>query len=853
MTSDEQKLRPIVITRCQLPVMLDLDGVTQSGDVMIGVLLPIHSDKVYQKMTFQESPPRTACTIFDLEAYQMLQTLFFAVEEINMNWEILPNLTLGFQMFDTCNIPHYELQGALEYLTESSPLIPNYRGPSKSPFTAVIGSVVSSNSITLANILGILRYPQISPLSGVPLLSNRQMFPSFFRTIAGDTFQTKGLAKLVLYFGWTWVGLLAADNDYGQSGIQPIKKEILKAGGCVAFTETILQRQPDRNAPHIVKVIKESTVTVIIAFAVNVDVVPIMNEMITQNVSGKIFVANAGWSKSNMFLPEKYFEVLSGTIGLGNKSPVIPGLSDYLLRIEHASNLRQNWMKSFWERIFNCKFLGDVSNSSESQICTGNESVSSVRKSSIYSTSLKYTHNIYAAVQVLARSLDNMGNCKEKGGYNYPWTYTSLQNFKPWQLLPYIQNIRITLSSGREIYFNKNGEVSASYDIVNWQKRSDGSFCYAEVGSYEGSTLNGSEFSIDFGLLQWIMGDSKVPRSVCSESCPPGFRKAALQGQPVCCYECLPCLQGEVSNQTDSVVCIKCSWDQWPNSLKTICVPKKDEFLSFKDPLGAILAAVSISSSLVPFSVLKIFIQHKHTAIIKASNYKLSCLLLTLLTLCFLSALVFIGYPHPEKCLLRQPSFGLIFALCVSCILAKTIMVVLAFMATRPGSSLLKWSSPQVSYAIISTCFLVQFVLCIIWLSITPPFPQNNIETKPGFIIVECNEGSLIAFWTMLGYLFLLSTISFIFAFLARRLPDSFNEAQFITFSMLAFLSVWISFIPAYLSAQGKYTVAMEIFAILASSWALVICMFIPKCFVIIFRPDLNSREHLMGRSKTMT
>ncbi|XP_068129472.1 vomeronasal type-2 receptor 26-like [Hyperolius riggenbachi] len=342
----------------------------------------------------------------------------------------------------------------------------------------------------------------------------------------------------------------------------------------------------------------------------------------------------------------------------------------------------------------------------------------------------------------------------------------------------------------------------------------------------------------------------QVPQSVCSKSCPPGFRKVALEGQPVCCFGCVQCLQGEISNQTDSIECMKCSWDQWPDSQKSNCLPKLIEFFSLEEPLGVTLAAISILSSFAPVLILSIFIQHKHTPIIKANNYVLSCLLLALLCLCFLCSLVFIGYPQNEKCLLRQVSFGLVFALCVSCILAKTIMVVLAFMATRPGSSLRKWTRPQVPFVIIFLCFLIQFTVCIIWLSFSPPFAQSNIQTKPGVIILDCNEGSLIAFWTMLGYLFLLATISFIVAFLARRLPDSFNEAQYITFSMLAFLSVWISFIPAYLSAQGKYTVAMEIFAILASSWALVISMFLPKCFIILFRPIMNSREYLMGRNK---
>ncbi|XP_056425673.1 vomeronasal type-2 receptor 26-like [Hyla sarda] len=300
----------------------------------------------------------------------------------------------------------------------------------------------------------------------------------------------------------------------------------------------------------------------------------------------------------------------------------------------------------------------------------------------------------------------------------------------------------------------------------------------------------------------------------------------------------------------DSFNCFRCPWDQWPNPERSRCLPKPTEYLSYEDTLGASLAAISIMSSIFPALILGLFFSRRSTPLVKASNYSLSCLLLISLSLCFFCSLGFIGYPDHDKCLLRQVSFGLVFTLCVACILAKTIMVVFAFMATRPGSSLRKWTNLRVSYSIISICVLLQLLLCITWISVAPPFPQYNAEDKPELIIVDCNNGSPIAFWAMLGYLFLLATISFIVAFLTRKLPDSFNEVQFITFSMLAFLCVWISFIPAYLSAQGKYTVAMEVFAILASSWALLICMFFSKCFILLFRPEMNSKEYLMMRNK---
>ncbi|XP_030050757.1 extracellular calcium-sensing receptor-like [Microcaecilia unicolor] len=430
----------------------------------------------------------------------------------------------------------------------------------------------------------------------------------------------------------------------------------------------------------------------------------------------------------------------------------------------------------------------------------------------------------------------------------------------------YLKNLHFKNILGEEIFFDENGDLAVGYDIISNFFLPDGTQINEIVGTYNpyappeqeftiyektmwDSTFNGCICKV---IIQYYLKlfrcflNSQIPlQSRCSPSCLPGFRKLTREGEPVCCYDCIPCPEGEVSSQADMDACLKCPEDQWPNQKKDTCIPKVITFLTYEEPLGIILTLVCIFLILINTVILGIFIHYKDTPIVKANNRELSYILLISLMLCFLCSLVFIGHPDKVTCILRQTAFGITFSIALSSVLAKTITVVTAFHATKPGSKLRKWMGYRVSAFIVLFCSLIQTVLCFAWLFTAPPFPYLNTKSEIGTILTECNEGSIVAFYLVLGYLGFLAGVSFIVAFLARNLPDRFNEAKYITFSMLVFCNVWFSFIPTYLSTKGKYMVVVEIFAILASSTGLLGCIFFPKCFVILLRPERNSRKCL--------
>ncbi|XP_077137332.1 vomeronasal type-2 receptor 26-like [Ranitomeya variabilis] len=290
--------------------------------------------------------------------------------------------------------------------------------------------------------------------------------------------------------------------------------------------------------------------------------------------------------------------------------------------------------------------------------------------------------------------------------------------------------------------------------------------------------------------------------------------------------------------------CQRCPDHEWPNKEKSKCVFRDYEFVSYEtDVLASVFSIISILLLFITVLVMGIFTLFWKSPIVRANNRNLSFILLISLMFSVLCVFLFIGCPLDITCMLRQVFFGILFTVAESSILAKTIIVCIAFKATRPDSPWRKCVGVRLPYSVVLVCSSLQIGNAVIWLSVSPPYQEFNLD-YPGKIIIQCNEGSLLAFYFMLGYMGFLAAVSFFLAFMVRTLPDIYNEAKYITFSMLVFCIVWICAIPAYLSSTGKHMVTVEIFAILTSVGAILSCIFLPKCYNIFMMGEKGRKRN---------
>ncbi|XP_078520425.1 extracellular calcium-sensing receptor-like [Lissotriton helveticus] len=777
--------------------------------------------------------------------------MVFATNEVNENKKLLPKTTLGFQIFDSCHSEAETIEVTQWLLSGRNKSTPNYICSSSLKPVAFIGDIPSSGAVSMARVLGVNRIPQISHGAALPALSDKTQFPSFFRTVISDAIQPLALVQLLILFRWTWIGILISNNDICLQGSQMLKQEAEKRRICVEFFETLPTDSSRASLDRIIGILHRSTAVVVVCYAFEVHIVPVLKEMAMLGYTDKMWISITSLTPSSMFTTRELWEMLNGTLGIAVSNREIPGFKEFIYGIHPSNTSGDIFLTRFWEQVFNCTWSGELSRtdaenaSNGKKFCSGTESLRSL-DASVYNA--RFTFTAYNAIYALSHALDDLISCKPLEGPFANSSCADLQNLQPWQMLHYVKNTRWKISAGSEAFFDANGDSPPFVDLLYWHMTSSNTSSFVRVGTYDGRAPAGHQLNVNISAIHWGGKYTEAPRSVCSETCPLGHRISAALGRPSCCFHCLPCSDGSITNQTNSLECMKCPEESWSSGKRDRCIPKEIEFLSFEEPLGFILVLISVFFFLIALWVLCVVIKYRNTPVVKANNLQLSYLLLVSLMLCFLCTLVFIGQPRRVACMLRQVIFGISFSLCVSCVLAKTITVVIAFKATKPNSTLRRWVGSKASYSIVLVSCSVQSSIGTIWLWTSPSFPQFNTKATNGKMIAECNEGSILMFYCMLAFMGLLACICFVVAFLARNLPDSFNEAKFITFSMLVFVSVWLSFIPAYLSTKGKFLVAVEIFAILSSGAGVMFCIFAPKIYIIFLRPEMNTRQYLVSK-----
>ncbi|KAK9405528.1 type-2 vomeronasal receptor [Crotalus adamanteus] len=789
---------------------------------------------------------RTTMLPFNMAPYYQFESLpfdklrilryIFNIQIVNKTPWLLQNLTLGYNIHDNYLNTLGTSDALLEMLSTGEANVPNYSCGKKDNILVLVDGATDDISIQMSRLGSTYKVPQMNFELFSDSLHDKSQLPLYHQLFPQKGIIYPGIVKVLFYFRWTLIGLFASDTENGENFMRTFAPLLLKNGICIVISQRF---STTGHIAHLKDALsKWRQVNVFVHY---IEYGAILDRIIPFHLSfthlpfpieGKVWITTL----IGLFPLEKnrYLQYVNSIWTVGFQERKWP------LNYAFVSNFFVE--PPFGDQSFLCFFSKHVFSVKGQRRCTEKAPLETRRKRNrimIYN----FPH-FYSVIRTLAHALNDAYSSVSRRRKKEGEGQLEASRLQPWQFHPFLEKNEFFNISPWKLYLDQNGDLAADLNFMSWVVFPKKDFIKKKLVSFERQRLIINQDV----LSQLKLLNKSLPHSKCVENCHPGFVKRPRKEEPVCCYDCVPCPEGTISTQEDTEICTKCLDDQYPNEDRFQCIPKVLSFLSFEEYLGIILVSFILLLFLTTGFVLSIFFKYHETPIVKANNRDLSYILLVSLLLCFLSPFLFIGQPTKATCLLQQIIFSIFFSVAISSLLAKTITVVLAFLATKPGNQVKRWLRKSLANSIIISCSAVQIIICSIWLGVSPSFPDSDFHSQPGMIILQCSEGSVIMFYITLSYLGFLAAICFTVAFLARNLPGAFNEAKLITFSMLVFCSVWVSFMPTYLSTKGKYMVAVQIFSILASSAGLLGCIFFPKCYIIILRPDLNTKEFLTTR-----
>uniref|UniRef100_UPI00398EFF74 G-protein coupled receptor family C group 6 member A-like n=1 Tax=Pristiophorus japonicus TaxID=55135 RepID=UPI00398EFF74 len=833
-------------------IVSDMVGARSPGDIIIGGLFPVHQQ--VENLANRSKPDPLTCTGFDVPRFIWVQAMIYTIEMIN-NLTLLPGIKLGYEIYDTCTDATRAVTAAMKLLSKSNTSencleiqcnYTDYQPIAK----VVVGEAYSELSIPIARIFNVMLMPQISYSSSAAILSDKVRFGSFIRTVPSDVHQTKALARLVSNFNWNWIGIITTDDDYGTSAMTDFISNAQNDDICISFQELIptyvdAEQSDGRIQALVSKIERTPNASVIVLFAKSALVIKLFNEIIRRNIS-RTWIASDAWSISKTVATMPNIKKVGNIFGFSFKNGIIPGFLAALKKLRPGPGAYNKFIEQYKQLRFTCsdEYINYTKTcNSSSQPCSLPDSLKIVSPLACTKTNksitdfdddylvqrvqLAGTYATYLAIKSIAHALRKLLNCQDG-------VCQKTVDFAPWRLLEALKMVNFT-EAGRPFYFDKSGDSINGYDLINWDMI-NGTAQFKTVGEYK--LLDKKVYIYD----DIFRDTTKAVFSNCSQSCKPGQRKNSHTSH-TCCYDCVPCVEGYYSVDWDMNKCLKCSDDQWSDAGSSKCNNRTIEFFRWNEGFAIVLVVFTCSGIILIFVIGIIFTLNLNTPAVKAAGGQFCYIILFSLFTSFVSTGLFIGKPTEYGCKVRQPLFGISFTICVSWILIKSFRIILAFkLDLVVRKQMKKLYKPLV---ILVMCTVIQVIVCTLWLVLKGPHFVKSYDV-PKIILLKCTEGSNVAFGVMLGYIAVLAICCFLFAYKARKLPDRYNEARFITFSMLIYLIVWISFVPVYINTDSKYRQAVEMSAILASNYGILCCHFFPKCYIIYFKKEANTSENYL-------
>ena len=815
-------LFPLVISsygfgnECDSKSLEKLDDV----DYIIGAFLPSHLYKAFSQ-SYE----------LNLNAIVWASAIIYSINNINEDEHLLPNITLGYVVKDTCSrrikairfavemildTKYLMNQSLLENLTKNEYCIDDERLSNR--LVGVVGGSSSPISASISNILSTYYIPQISYGSTSTALSDKKLYRSFLRAIPSDTYQAAAVAEIIAYFGWNYVSAFASDDAYGRIGLEELREYMKKYKICLAkdmlfSSPTITERDKRQIFDHL-ETIKDRSHVVILWCQVT-EATNIIQEAANRGIKGITWVATETWG-TNYFFRKKLRNVTGHVITSEIEDVKVPTFEKEFFSSSGKILCSNPWFLKFKD---DSGFDGDLD-------C---EYVSLLSRTL---QPVKY-QEIMSSIYSLAHGLHKYLNCTESkchrndGIINYQGLYNE------------ILKVNFTLpGSDKLINFDEYGEIRNRkyvYRMADLKKLSHNS------GDMDEYTLIGTwsdTININISAIRW--GISGQPKSICSEVCQPGYYK--IDGPSECCWSCAKCAENTVTSSFGETKCKPCKSIELANENHTFCRTLRNNTFKVKHLAGILITVFSVIGISIVIFIIVIYIILWDSHVIKSSSRELSIIQLTSLLVLFCLPVIEYFPRTANLCISRTLVFGSCLSTVIAVIVVKTYRLARIF--DGRFSRVSKFFQNKYQITLVYSFVFLQLTVSALWFLCKRTKTEIVIIKASLSYHVTCGINSETIFWIVSSYIFLLALLSGYMAFRVRKLPENYNEAQFICLSMFTACILWLIYIPLYLSLHGVSAVLAFLSINNTSTLAVLLILYAYRLYIVLFCPQMNCKEY---------
>ncbi|CAB3236502.1 unnamed protein product [Arctia plantaginis] len=546
------------------------------------------------------------------------------------------------------------------------------------------------------------------------------------------------------------------------------------------------------------------------------------------------WVGSDGWSARSL-VSDGNERAVEGTISVQPQANDVKGFKEYFLALNVKNNRRNPWFVEFWEDHFQCRYPGSPRtpyNGQYSRTCSGLERLT--ENNTEFERQLQFVSD---AVMAFAYSIRDMhaAVCGVRSGL-----CDIMRPPSGADLLKYLRNVTFTGLSNDEFHFDNNGDGPARYNILHFKQTSKGIYRWVNVGQY----LDG-ELQLDLNRIQFKWGERRPPESVCSAECELGQAKQYVEGES-CCWHCFNCTQYEIRS-TEETQCTVCPRGTLPDLTKTYCRPIPEAYLR-PDSAWAI-GAMSFSSVgiLITAFVCGVWVRHSSTPVVRASGRELSYVLLAGILMCYLVTFALVFRPTDILCSIQRFGTGFCFTVVYAALLTKTNRISRIFNASKHSAKRPILISPSSQLAICAALISIQVLIVVVWMIVAPARAMFHYPTREDNMLV-CDSYVDASYMIAFFYPIVLILVCTVYAVLTRKIPEAFNESKHIGFTMYTTCVIWLAFVPLYFGTASHVPLRVTSMAVTISLSASVtlVCLFSPKLYIILIRPERNVRQSIM-------